>query len=175
MLRSRSGIASVEFALMLPLFISFTFGAIEVTRYVLITQKLERVSISLSDLVAQSKEISSSDLNQLISAATQLMSPYDFNTNGYAIISSVSKTGNNPPVINWQYKNGIYVQESTIGTSGNEADMPDNFTMNGNDTVIVAEVFFNYEPILSGTIFNNSQMYRHSIHKPRLGNLTTLE
>ncbi|MEZ5690380.1 MAG: TadE/TadG family type IV pilus assembly protein [Rickettsiales bacterium] len=174
MLLSRDGLAAVEFALFLPLFIILTFGAIEVTRYVLITQKMERVSISLSDLVAQSKNVNSGDLSQIILAASQLMLPYDFDTNGYAIISSVTKTGEDPPVINWQYTSGGTVQTSLVGTSGGNATMPGGFAITDKETVIIAEVFFSYEPILSGTIYNSSTMYRYSIHKPRLGDLKVL-
>jgi Flp pilus assembly protein TadG len=167
-------LAAIEFALSLPFIVMLSFGSIEVTRYVLITQKLERVSIALSDIVAQSETMSSSQLNQIIGAAGQVMLPYNFSVNGYAIISSVSKTGTNQPVVNWQYKSAGTARASHIGVAGGVAAMPSGFTMLDKDTVIIAEVFFNYIPILSGIIYNNGDMYRYSIYKPRLGNLTTL-
>lgn len=172
--KSQSGLAAVEFALSLPLLILLTFGSIEVTLYILISQKLERVSTTLSDLVAQSTTITTAQLDQIITAAGQVMLPYNFGTDGYAIISSVTKTGTNAPVVNWQYRSGGTAQTSLIGTVGAAATLPAGFTMADKDNVIITEVFYNYRPILSGTIYSGSQLYRYSIYKPRLGNLTTL-
>ena len=174
LLAAKRGMAAVELALALPLLIIITFGTIEVTRYVLIAQKLERVSLTLSDLVAQSATITTAQLNQIIPAAGQVLLPYSFATDGYAIISSVTKNGTYPPTINWQYKSSGTAQASNIGTSGGNATIPSGFTMVSGDTVIITEVFYNYKPILSGTIYNSSKMYRYSIYKPRLGNLTVL-
>ncbi len=171
---AEQGLAAIEFALSLPLIIVLTFGSIEVTIYVLITQKLERVSLTLSDLVSQTTDITTAQLDLIIPSAGQVMLPYSFATDGYAIISSVTKTGTNPPIINWQYRSTGTIQTSHVGVNGGTATMPANFTMVDKDTVIITEVFYNYKPILSGTIFNNSQMYRYSIYKPRLGNLTIL-
>ncbi len=174
LLRNQLGLAAVEFALALPLMIILTFGSIEVTLYILISQKAERVAINLSDLVAQSTTITTAQLDEIIKAASQVMLPYNFGTDGYAIISSVTKTGTNAPVVNWQYKSSGTAQTSLIGTAGNNATLPSGFSMVDKDNVIITEVFYNYKPILSGTIYKSSQIYRYSIYKPRLGNLTTL-
>jgi Flp pilus assembly protein TadG len=171
---AEQGLAAVEFALALPLLIILTFGTVEVTLYILITQKLERVSLTLSDLVAQSNSITTAQLNQIIPSAGQVMLPQNFAADGYAIISSITKTGTNPPVINWQYKSTGTAQTSHFGVAGGNATMPGNFTMMDKETVIVTEVFYNYKPILLGIIYNSSLMYRYSIYKPRIGNLTVL-
>jgi Flp pilus assembly protein TadG len=171
---AEQGLAAVEFALALPLLIILTFGSVEVTIYVLITQKLERVSTTLADLVAQSSTITTAQLNQIIPSSGQVMLPYNFTTDGYTIISSVTKTGTNNPIVNWQYKSSGTVQTSHIGTAGGTATMPTDFTMVDKDNVIITEVFYNYKPVLYGLIFNATQMYRYTIYKPRLGNLSTL-
>lgn len=174
-LHCKSGVAAIEFALALPLLMTLLFGAVEVTRYILVTQKIEKVSSSLSDVVAQSATMSTAQLAQIITAAGQVMLPYDFEADGYAIISSVTKTGSAAPVVNWQYKGGGgYVQPSKIGAVGATATMPAGFTMVDKENVIVAEVFYSYKPLFSGMIYGNSQMYRTSIYKPRLGDLKVL-
>jgi Flp pilus assembly protein TadG len=174
LLTSNQGLAAVEFALALPLLILLVFGSVEVTRSILITQKLERVSSTLSDVVSQLQNVTGAQMGQIITASGQVMLPYDFGADGYAIVSSITKTGTNAPIINWQYKSTGTVQASHIGVSGGVATMPSNFTMVDKDTVIVTEVFYNYKPILLGIIYNSGQLYRVNIYKPRLGNLTTL-
>ena len=102
-------------------------GAIEVTRYILIVQKVEKTAVTISDVVSQGTTISTSDLNNILTAAGQVMQPYTFGPNGYVIISSVTQTGaytiNNPPLVNWQYTSsgGTWTQNSQVGTTGGSA------------------------------------------------------
>ncbi len=171
---ANGGVAAIEFALSFPLLALLLFGTVDGARYVLITQKVERVAATLSDVTSQSDTITSTQLGQIITAAGQVLQPYDFAADGYAIISSVTKTGANAPVVNWQYRSTGTIQTSHIGVSGGAATMPANFTIAAGETVIVAEVFYAYKPILNGYLYNNNQIYRTSIYKPRLGSLTTL-
>lgn len=173
-LKSQSGVAMLEFSISLPFLILLLFGSVEATRYLIITQKVDRVANTLSDVITQSEKITSTDIDQIITATGQVMQPYDFSADGYVVISSVSKNGSNEPVVNWQYTSTGTIHSSQIGTSGSTATMPSNFTMVDKDTVIVTEVFYNYTPILSNLIYSSSSLYRISIYKPRLGNLTTL-
>jgi Flp pilus assembly protein TadG len=173
--RSQAGIAYVEFAMTLPLLLALLLGAIEMTRYILIVQKVEKASVTLSDLVAQSKEITTPQLNQLITAAGQIMQPYEFGERGYAIVTSVTRTDPNPARVNWQHVGGgSWTQTSQIGTTGSVATLPANFTVADRENVIFAEVYYQFEPILANYFLGTIQVYRVSIYKPRLGDLTSL-
>jgi len=180
--RDQEGIALVEFALSIPLLLALLMGAIEVTRYILIEQKVEKVAVTISDVVAQGTTISNSQLGIIIDAASQVMLPYSFGSNGYVIITSVTQTGapgvNNPPMVNWQYNGGGTlkpVPSSTIGTPNNAANLPVGFTMADKDNIIITEAFYNYTPLLANNgILNNNLIYKSAIYKPRLGTLSTL-
>ncbi len=174
LLRNREGVAYLEFAMVAPMLFLLFLGSVELTRYIVIAQKVEKASMSVSDLVAQSENISTAQLNQLILAAGQLMNPYDFGSTGYVVVSSVSKTGANPPVINWQYANGQLARGSRVGSTGGTAILPNGLTLNDRDTVIIAEVFYSYQPMLVNDVFRPTEVYRISVFKPRLGDLRTL-
>lgn len=169
------GVACVEFATALPFLIALFMGSVEITRYILVTQKVEKSSVTISDVVAQSETIGVTQLNQLVTAVGQVMQPYTFNTNGYVIITSVTKTGTNAPRVNWQYTGGgTWVRPSQIGSVGLTASLPNGLTLNDRDTVIIAEVFYNFQPILVSEILTARPLYRVAVFKPRLGNLQTL-
>lgn len=178
--RDSSGIAYIEFIFAMPFLLALLMGAIEMTRYIIITQKVEKAAMSVSDIVAQGETISRTDLANIILAAEQVMQPYDFNNDGYVIISSVTQTGpytiNNPPIVNWQYSGGgTWAQASRIGSPGQIATLPGGLTLNDKDNVIVAEVFYNFQPIiLTNGIIGNQVIYRTGLYKPRLGALSTL-
>ena len=173
--RAQEGIAYLEFAIALPLIIGMLLGGVEVTRYILIAQKVEKVSVTVSDIVAQQSTIGTTQLTQLITAAGQVMKPYSFNANAYVIISSVYQTGTNPPVVKWQYTGGgTWIKSSQVGFPGSTATLPPGFILSDKENVIIAEVFYNYQPIFGTNILHGSQLYKYAIFKPRLGDLSSL-
>jgi hypothetical protein len=173
--RAQQGVAYLEFAVTLPFLLALFMGSVDATRYILIAQKLEKVSLSMADLVAQYETMSTTQLNTLILATGQVMRPYDFGANSYVVVSSITKTGTNAPVVNWQYAGGgTMVSASRIGATGNAATLPAGFTMVDKDNIIIAEVFYNYTSLVAGSVMPNVLMYKMAVFKPRLGALNTL-
>ena len=181
--RAQDGIAYLEFALCLPFLLALFMGAVEVTRYILIAQKVEKTVVTISDVIAQGSTISNSDLNNLIVASSQVMQPYVMGANGYVIVSSVKQTGTysagNPPRVDWQYTssgtNGSWVQSSLVGSTGSAATLPGGMTLFDKDNVIVTEIYYNYQPLLSTNgVITGGTIYKTSVYKPRLGDLSTL-
>ncbi|MCE2927441.1 MAG: pilus assembly protein [Rickettsiales bacterium] len=173
--RREDGIAYVEFATSLPFLLALFMGSVEMTRFIIVSQKVEKSAVTISDVVSQSETIGVTQLNQLISAVGQVMQPYSFGNNGYVIISSVTKTGTNPPRVNWQYTGGgSWTQSSQVGSTGLTATLPNGLTLNDRDTVIIAEVYYNFQPMLVSDVLTSKQLYRVAVFKPRLGDLQTL-
>jgi hypothetical protein len=180
---NQEGLAYIEFAMIAPFLIALLMGTIEMTRFILITQKVEKTSVTIADVVSQASTIKTTELNNIITAANQVMSPYSFGPKGYVIISSVTQTGNytlsNPPLVNWQYKSagatGSWIKPSKIGVVGTAATLPGGLTLDDKDNIIIAEVFYNYSPIVtSGTELGNVTLYKLGLYKPRLGSLSIL-
>lgn len=180
MARAQEGLAYLEFAITLPFLLALLMASVEVTRYILIAQKLEKVAVTISDVTSQGSTISTSGLNSIITAASQVMQPYSFGSSGYVIITSVKQTGtynvSNPPRVNWQYTGGgTWTQASQIGSPGGTATLPNGMTLNDKDNVIITEVFYNYQPLLSTNgVISGTSLYKLGLFKPRLGDLSTL-
>ncbi|MEI6729918.1 MAG: TadE/TadG family type IV pilus assembly protein [Pseudomonadota bacterium] len=179
----QSGHASVEFALMSGLLILLFFGSVEYSRYLLIIQKVENVASTVADITTQTdpntSPLTTSQMSQLMSAVDDLMSPYSSGANDpniKVIVSSITKTGVVNPVINWQYctSGGSYSATSRIGTTiGGTATLPNGFTMNSGEEIIIGEVIYNFIPMFpNNPVLRSSQIYRTSIYIPRLGALT---
>lgn len=178
--KKEDGLAYLEFAMATPFLLVLLLGSIEMTRYILIVQKVEKTAVTISDVVSQSETMSTSELNNIIYAASQVMNPYTFGPKGYVIISSVTQTGtynvSNPPKVKWQYKGGgTWMQNSQVGSPAGNATLPNNMTLNDKDNVIVTEVYYNYSPILATNgVIGNTSIYKVGLFKPRLGDLSTL-
>jgi hypothetical protein len=159
---------------MLPLLLLLCFGALELTMKILVAQKVEKLAATTADVVAQSEVATVSGMDQLLSATTDIMEPFDFGADGVVIISSVYlDEGAEHAVVNWrQSGGGTLVETSQLGAVGGTADLPDGFVLNEKENVIVAEVYYNYQPLWDGLFFDALTIYRQAFFKPRLGALT---
>ncbi len=188
-IRGERGFAASEFALWLPALLLIILGCFEATRYILIHQKLDRAASQVADLVGQSDGMTTAQLTAVYDAAIAQMLPYDLNTQGQVIVSSVFRpTGETNPKVAWQRRNGATLGSSAIGAEGATADLPNNFTLADSEDVVVAEVFYAYEPIFFGAFAGMKNLggeplfgemfqaitFRHEAWaRPRGANLTT--
>ena len=172
--RHDSGVAAIEFAVVMPLLLVLSFGALELTMKILAAQKVEKLAATTADVVAQAEVATVTGMDQLLSATTDIMEPFDFGADGVVIVSSVYRdAGSANAVNNWRHSGGgTLVETSQLGAVGGTADLPDGFVLNEKENVIVAEVYYNYQPLWDGLFFDATTIYRQAFFKPRLGALT---
>jgi len=170
---SRSGVAAVEFALTLPIWITLLLGMSDGAYCLLINEKVDRISYSVTDIVTQYQLISIANLNDVVQAAGQLMDPFNFNSNGVVIVTSVYKPQGATPTICWQYTGGgTAPYGSQIGNVGGVPNLPNGLTLNDNDNVIISEVYYNFTPMfVNANIFTSGPIYRTAVYKPRISQL----
>ncbi len=182
-----AGVAMIEFAIILPLLLIMLVGLVELTNFILLNQKLDKLASSMADFTTQGTTVSPATLNGFGLAVPQIMKPYTFN--GTVIFSSVASVTVltlpipvcpviNVPCISWQYKI-LGSDASHIGIAHGPATLPSNYPVQPNQNVIVAEAFLQYSPILSSSgnflpFFKPQTLYKISVFKPRQGLLTVL-
>ncbi len=154
--RARSGMAAVEFALLLPVVLLGFLGANEVSSAVQVSQKISQTASTTADLVAQASAISNSDLTNVYSAAGAIAFPYS--TNGETIVvSSIADNGGGRGRVLWSA-----TQNGTARTVGSTLPLPAGI-MTTNGTLILAEVTYAYTPstnlAIAGAIHMRSQFY----------------
>lgn len=170
----RRGTVMLEFVMALPVLMLLLLGGVDLSRLVILSQKLDRVTAAMGDLVAQADKISQSDLNNIFAAVPFIAAPFDFAHNGVVIISSVSLSGGVARV-NWQSRGaGNLTTASQIGVSGGVATLPAGVTVTGSNTLIISEVYFNFQPYFGLSVVPARQLYHRSFYRPRLGSLNSL-
>jgi Flp pilus assembly protein TadG len=167
----RSGIAAVEFALLLPVLLTLFLGSYELSSLLLAYLKLEAATESAADLIAETDVntvLQSSDFTNVTNAVKQIMVP--FSTSGttlkIAYASVTYSTGS--AVINWHTEiNGA--PALTIGTLPNAAN-PSNLgnPSNGsNDSVIVAKITYSYTSPVTYALATNYTLNEAAFMRPR--------
>jgi TadE-like protein len=172
--RCTRGVAAVEFALLLPLLMTMLLGSFEIMRYIIASQKLDHIAFTSADVVAQETSITNAQINDIMSAAVEIMEPFPFGDVGVVIVSSVQDDPVRGPVVRWQITGGgTLVRDSEIGETGDDATLPRDLILNDGDNVIIAEVFYMYTPVITEDYFGTRENYKYAIYKPRYGALTT--
>lgn len=171
-----AGAIAAEFGLVISVLIVILMGCYEAGRYILLHQKLDRTSTSVADLIAQASGMSIPILNDTYAAGDEQTLPFDLATHGRIIISSIYRPDTNNPKVVWQCKGGgaFGGATSNIGAKNADASLPANFTVGVGENVVVAEVFYDYQPFLFNGIFQPSVFVHTTFTRPR-GTLLTAD
>lgn len=110
--RNEAGVALIEFAMVFPFFALLIFGGIEISRLILIQQKLEKSGYVIADIVSQydpptitaaAGELSMPEVTtNVFPILGRIMSPYNNNNDQVAILTSIRKRSNGAMDIRWQ-------------------------------------------------------------------------
>jgi TadE-like protein len=171
-----AGNVAVEFALTLPVLMLLMLGSAEMARFVILHQKVDRVAVTTSDLVARAETIKESELDDIFLAAEFVARPFDLPNLGVVIVSAVTNADGSGATVAWQRSGGGSASHSSqIGIEGGAASLGADFEVREGETAIIAEVFYEFEPFLSELIVEPQTLYRRAHYRPRLGTLEEIE
>lgn len=175
--RDRRGAIVVEFALVAPLLVLMMLGTFEVTRYILLHQKLDRMAIAAGDLVAQGETITIAQLTDIFAATGLIAEPFTIGNAGVVIVSSAYRaTGTSTVQVAWQRTGtGTLGAASTVGTQGGSATLPAGFTLREGESAIIAEVFYEFRPVLAPDLTPPARLFHRAIFRPRRGLLNQID
>ncbi|MEZ5667772.1 MAG: TadE/TadG family type IV pilus assembly protein [Alphaproteobacteria bacterium] len=175
--REEDGGILVETAFVMPILLTLLLGSVEVGRYIIVNQKLERAASSVADLVAQSNDtVSLEEIQTLFGIVPHIVSPYDIVDNGRVIITAVTRGDDesDEPVVAWQI-DGLGTLDgvsSVIGGVGDTANLPDGFVLPTGETIIVGEAWYDYDAYFFESIDPTGPMYHRAYYRPRLASLS---
>lgn len=172
---AEKGAVAMEFALSLPILILLLLGGADAAYMMIVTQRVDRIAYSVTDIVTQSEMVTNTDISNILLAASQLMQPFTFGEDGVVILSSIYKAPGQATKISWQRAGGGSLpRTSKIGAQGAVPVMPAGLTLQDNENVVIAEVYYDFRPMFMNVgILSRGDVYRVAIYKPRLSPLIT--
>lgn len=175
--RDQRGVAATEFAILASVLSLAMLGGTELSRFTLMHQKMDRVSASVSNMVAQSSVMKAVDFTNMWGAAAEMAKPFTFGgTTSIVIISFIVAESDTAYRIQWQRSGaGTASQSSQLGSEGGLATMPTGVVMKQGDTIVAVEVYATYSPFIFPELIGSEVVYHRSFDQPRLVDIITLE
>ena len=166
----RRGATALEFALLSPVLISLYFGLAEYCQAMMADRKVSHVASSVGDLVAQSTQVSGTDMTDIFTVGRTLVAPFPSSALQMRI-SSVTVDQNNIAKVDWSDGSGMTGRGvgSTVTLPANAADSTKPFLGKG-ETVIMAEALFTYDSPVKYMIRNGVTFSEVYYLRPRKSN-----
>ena len=169
--QNEQGVAAIEFALLLPLMVLIFVGAVEVSRYVLMHQKVDNAAHSVVDIINQHFQITADDIETIVGTVPLMVEPFDSAGVQVVITSIHVPVGKDEPTTKWQcdFASGRSIVSAGEGESPNLPQLE----LEERDQVITGEIFINYDPILDNKIVRDvlgltkDGLYKVHIARPR--------
>jgi len=162
-----SGIALLEFALALPIFVGLTMVGMETVNLAYASQKVGDVATLTTDQIARIRiGISEGDITESLNGIKDIGSTMGFAANGRIIVSSVQPVLDSTGTvtnqrIRWQRCSGALAVASSYGAAGASLGVAGigpsgrKIAAGPNDEVIFVEVVYAYQPLISNSFLGS--------------------
>jgi Flp pilus assembly protein TadG len=162
------GVSAVEFALLLPLMVALYLGVVEISQGIGADRKVTMTARAIADLVAQSSNMSNSDITNSLNAATAVMAPFP-DSKLKVTVTRVDVDGNGKATVAWSdSKNG------TARSKGSTVTLPTALNI-ANSSLIWSEAEYAYKPTIGYIVSGTLTLKDHLYMRPRLSNCVTRE
>lgn len=170
--RDTSGLALLEFAFSLPIFLTMSLTGAELTNYIITRMRVSQIALQVADNAArigsgtqlEAKKITEADINDLLIGAGLQAGELNLLTQGRVIVSSLEPDTTNVGkyTIRWQRCGGLKAPDSRYGKQGDK-----NLTGMGPAPKIIApsdgatmfvEVYYVYKPLIKTSLSPSSTM-----------------
>lgn len=167
LIRDDGGVASVEFALILPLLVVMYFGLAEATFALMAEKRASHLASTMADLIAQEPQTDAATLSDLMGAAPAIMRPFASDTSRLKMrISSLAADNDGDVAVAWSYASAGHAQREAGSAV---AEMPSGL-LEAGEGVVLAEVSYEHRPAI-GMVVNNTLTFNERFYlRPRKTN-----
>src|ERR1700753_4186961 len=106
---ARGGVAAIEFALILPVMLVLLIGSVQITDYIICSQKISNLANTAADLVTQSTAHDDTAMANVWNALNTVAYPYDAGSIK-AVVSGLAHGDKTGEIVSWSIQHGGAVQ-----------------------------------------------------------------
>ena len=163
----RAAGSAVEFALVLPILLSMLLGGFELSRLQAVSRKVTLTTRAVADLTTQNAILSTSDLNVILGASSQIFSP--FSTSGLkVVVSELAISAAGVATVDWSQS------LNTPALPQGQVEVVPAGLAQPNTWLIWCKITYSYTPLVT-TVFGTTRTLSDQIYmSPRLSNSIAL-
>lgn len=172
-MRAEAAVASIEFALILPVLITLYFGTFEGSALYSADRRVATIAGTVGDLVARQKNsITTATLNDYFQASAQIIKPYS-GSGLTQVVSFLSVTAAGVATVSWSrgYNGGT---ARTAGSTYDLSSVPQMKSLALGNYLVVAEVRYPYRPVYGMVIPRTINLFHIEYFLPRFGKAITI-
>ncbi|MEZ5839538.1 MAG: TadE/TadG family type IV pilus assembly protein [Hyphomicrobiales bacterium] len=190
--KDNSGVAAIEFALMLPLLVLLFLGCAEGSQYIYANQKLKSSTYNILNLVNMQENVSVAQLQAIAGVISEVSRPVNVDLSTAKVIVTAMQRDlankNNSQFkkayVHWQEEfgaSGLGESQFAYASGGSKEDnaLPESalngFSFAEGDQIIAVEIFAKYDPLIESEVTDSllgtdrSMMYFLASARPRKG------
>lgn len=147
--KAKDGVSAVEFALILPIFVTMFMGIFEISNYVMVARRVSALASTAADLVAQETAVDTADINEVFNTIAIVGAPMASTGVQIAITSVVADTNGTTNRVAWSDARNRSAR--TVNSVLSTSEFPSGL-LQANQGAIMVEVAYTYTPLFSGFI-----------------------
>lgn len=164
--RDVSGVAAVEFAMVVPLMVVMFIGTVEFSQAITVDRRVSQVATSTADLIARTKSMTATDMDGVMQVVEQIVKPYDHTLLRMTVINVIAAPDDAAnTTVCWAYPHN-----GGTGTFSKNDPYPlPPGVVEAGDSVIVTDVQYDYTPLIFNHFITTTQQLTEKFFmKPRL-------
>ena len=167
LIRDRSAVSVLEFALALPPLLGFALSGLEMASYILTNNTTQRMATMVADLVAQSGvgdvAATEAQIYDMFYAIDVAAKPLSLRKNGRVMFSVIKGVTQSDGTVRNEYADTVYAQQfdgnyvAAVPVLGCQTTTPlPNFarSLPANELMVHAQVTYVYEPLFAKSAFS---------------------
>lgn len=160
----KSGLAAIEFALILPIMLGMFFIALEANIHFSVNKRVDRAAAMLGDLASQAIQISPQEINSLFIGVTEVIEPIDIMTLEMSLVHVIPDPNTGAPVVKWSRSSDP--QNDTPYQPGDPFfGLNDNAVLRENFSIIYGVVSYSHDSGLAGQAL--SEVFHYEVDEVR--------
>jgi Flp pilus assembly protein TadG len=158
-------VSAVEFAMIVPVMCTLFLASVETTQGLQIDRKVSLTARALSDLASQATVIADTEMTNILDASSDILTPFSA-SNALMVVTGIQIDVTGTARVVWSDQ-----RNSTRYTCGATIAVPTQLKPDLGTTgfLVLAEVKYNYNPIIGYLITGTVQLSDRLYTRPRIG------
>lgn len=146
--RDRSGIAAVEFAMIMPVLFALMVGTVEFSQALTVDRRVTQAASSTADLIARSPSsgMTAAEIDGAMKIVEQLIAPYDVSRLNVKVVSVRARASGGAITYTVDWSRDSF--GATPHAAGSTFTGIPTGLLAAGETVIVADATYNYVPLI---------------------------